>query len=128
VVDRVLSVALDQRGGDLRRLIEPLRVQVHNHQRGSGHWRPRLGAEHLFQRGEPLLALPNIDLRYADLRLDGWILGIESGGFLELLQGEIRLVVRHIGASQYGQCRRIRRGFVGERFEVFDGPRCRLLL
>jgi len=90
VVDRVLGVALDQRAGDFRRLVEPPRPQLPYHERGSGNWRARLCTEHLFQRGETLLALTGIDLRSPDLCLDGWVIGIESGSFFELLQGEVR--------------------------------------
>jgi hypothetical protein len=41
---------------------------------------------------------------------------------LELLQGEVRLMVRDIGVAKKGQCRRIGRHFVDQWFEVFDRP------
>ena len=122
MVDRVLGVALDQRAGDFRRLVEPPRPQLPYHERGSGNWRARLCTEHLFQRGETLLALTGIDLRSPDLCLDGWVIGIESGGFFELLQREIGLAVRHIGVSQHRQCRRICRHPIDQWLEVFDRP------
>ena len=87
VVDRVLGVALDQRGGDLRGPVKPARPQFRGDKRGSGNGRAHLAAEHLFQRGETLLSLACINLRDPDLCLDGWVSRTESSNLLELLQG-----------------------------------------
>lgn len=76
MVDRVLGIAFDQRGSDFCRLVEPLRPHFANHERRSGNWRARLGAEHLFEGADTLLAVPGIDLRYADLCLQGRVIGI----------------------------------------------------
>ncbi|HEY1432756.1 MAG TPA: hypothetical protein VGF39_14195 [Stellaceae bacterium] len=57
-----------------------------------------------------------------DLRLEGRVIGVESGSFFELLQGEVRLAVRHIGVSQNGQCCRVGRHFINQWLEISDRP------